>query len=170
MSDRETETPMLEETGKVVAIEGCYAVIETRQRSACGHCGVGDSCGTSVLAGLFSRRRNQVRLENHLKLSVGDRAVIGINESVLVSTAVMAYLLPLLMMITLAVISSLSGFGDGINFLVGMLGLIGGMTIINRIMGDKDYQAREIVLLRSANQSIIRFTENRSIKYKGYIP
>lgn len=161
MSDRVTETAMLEETGKVVAIEGRYAVIETQQRSACGHCNVGDSCGTSVLAGLFSKRRNRVRLENHLNLSVGDQAVIGINESVLLSTAMMAYLLPLLMMITLTVISSLSGFGDGINFLVGMLGLFGGMMISNRIMGDKDYQAREIVLLRSASQSIIQFTDKQ---------
>lgn len=152
---------MLEETGRVVAIEGRYAVIETQQRSACGHCNVGDSCGTSVLAGLFSKRRNRVRLENHLDLSVGDQAVIGINESVLLSTAVMAYLLPLLMMITLAVISSLSGFGDGINFVVGMLGLFIGMMISNRIMGDKDYQAREIVLLRSASQSIIQFTDKQ---------
>jgi sigma-E factor negative regulatory protein RseC len=155
------EATMLEETGKVVAIEGRYVVIETQQRSACGHCNVGDSCGTSVLAGLFSKRRNRVRLENHLDLSVGDQAVIGINESVLLSTAVMAYLLPLLMMITLAVISSLSGFGDGINFVVGMLGLFIGMMISNRIMGDKDYQAREIVLLRSASQSIIQFTDKQ---------
>ena len=87
--------------------------------------------------------------------------MIGINESVLLSTAVMAYLLPLLMMITLAVISSLSGFDDGINFIVGMLGLFSGMIISNRIMGDKDYQAREIVLLRSASQSSIQFTDKQ---------
>ena len=161
MSDKVTEAAMLEETGKVIAIEGRYAVIETQQRSACGHCNVGDSCGTSVLAGLFSKRRNRVRLENHLDLSVGDQAVIGINESVLLSTAVMAYLLPLLMMITLTVISSLSGFGDGINFVVGMLGLFSGMMISNRIMGDKDYQAREIVLLRSASQLVIQFTDKQ---------
>lgn len=158
MSDSGTEITMLEETGKVVVIEGRYAVIETQQRSACGHCNVGDSCGTSVLAGLFSKRRNQVRLKNHLNLSIGDQAVIGINESILLSTAVMAYLLPLLMMITLTVMSSLSGFSDDINFVVGMLGLFSGMMITKRIMGDKDYQAREIVLLRSASQSIIQFT------------
>lgn len=146
------ETAMLEETGTVVAVEGGYAVIETQARSACGHCNVGDSCGTSVLAGLFSKRRNKVRLKNHLNLSEGDMAVIGINESVLLSTAVLAYMLPLILMITFAVIASLSGFGDDINFGFSLLGLFAGMHITNRIMGNKDYQAREIVLLRHVDE------------------
>ena len=165
MSDimMDTETRMLEETGKVIAIDGSYAVIETEQRSACGHCNVGDSCGTSVLAGLFKRRRNHVKLLNHLNLSKGDMVVIGINESVLLSTAVLAYLLPLLLMILLAIISNLTGFGDDISFVASMLGLFVGMKITNWIMGNKDYQAREIVLLRNANESPIKFTDNQSI-------
>lgn len=157
------ETTMLEETGKVVAIEGRYAVIETQPRSACGHCNVGDSCGTSVLAGLFSKRRNKVRLLNHINLSVGESAVIGINESVLISTAVMAYLLPLLMMIMFAVITNLLGFGDAVSFIFSMLGLFTGMQVTNRIMGNKDFQSREIVLLRNANESLIVFTDKHTI-------
>lgn len=154
-----SETPMLEETGKVIAIEGNCAVIETQQRSACGHCNVGDSCGTSILDGLFKNRRHQVRLHNHLNLSVGDQAVIGINESVLLTTAVVAYMLPLMMMITFAVVSSVSGSGDDISFILSILGLFAGMRLANWIMGNKDYQAREIVLLRNANESVIRLTD-----------
>lgn len=163
MNSVTTETSMLEETGRVIAIEGAYAVIETQQRSACGHCNVGDSCGTSVLAGLFSKRRNKVRLLNHLNLSVGEGAIIGINESVLLSTAVLAYLLPLLLMIMFAVITNLLGFGDAVSFVFSMLGLFAGMQLTNRIMGNKDYQSREIVLLRNANESLIQLADKHTI-------
>jgi sigma-E factor negative regulatory protein RseC len=163
MSNAASEVSMLEETGKVVAIEGQYVVIETEPRSACGHCNVGDSCGTSVLAGIFSKRRNRVRLENHLDLSVGDMTVIGINESVLLSTAVLAYILPLILMIIPAVILSVSGFDDGISFIVSMLGLFGGMQISNRIMGDKEFPSREIILLRNANDVCVQSLDANTV-------
>lgn len=143
---------MIEETGTVVSLEGAYAVIETQQRSACGHCNVGDSCGTSVLAGFFSRRRNTVKVLNHLGLTRGEQAVIGIDGSVLLGTAVLAYMLPLLLLIGFAVVSSLFGQTDDINFVAGMIGLFAGMQLSNRIMGDKDYQSKQIVLLRKANE------------------
>jgi len=158
-----TDASMLEETGRVIAVEGRYAVIETQQRSACGHCNVGDSCGTSVLAGLFSRRRNRVRLVNHLDLQVGDQAVVGINESVLLSTAILAYLLPLLLMLGFAVTTDLLGYGDQVSFASSMLGLFAGMQITNRIMGKRDFQSREIRLLRNANESPVRFTDGQAV-------
>lgn len=157
MNEMLNETAMLEEIGVVVAIEGgyegSYAVIETQRVSACGHCNVGDSCGTSVLAGLFSGRSNQVRLLNHLGLSIGDTAVIGINQSVLLITAVLAYMLPLVLMIAFSVIANLSMLSDGINFIFSLLGLFVGMQITNRIMRGKEYQTQEIVLLRSAEKT-----------------
>jgi sigma-E factor negative regulatory protein RseC len=150
---------MLEETGRVVELQGGYALIETQPRSACGHCNQGDNCGTSVLSGLFSRRRSRLRLLNHLGLQPGDQAVIGINESVLLSTAVMAYLLPLLLMIGCAVMADVLAYGDQVSFGASMLGLFAGMRITNRIMGNKDFQSREIILLRNANESPVRFTD-----------
>ncbi len=160
MSDHET-TAMLEETGTVIEVTGSYAVIETQQRSACGQCSV--SCGTSVLAGLFKNRRQRVRLRNHLGLRAGDRAVIGINESVLVSTAVMAYMLPLVLMILAAALSHGMGFGDGVDFLASMSGLFIGMRLANRIMGHRDFQGREIVLLRNADEVIVNRFDQQAV-------
>lgn len=157
------ETSMLEETGKVIAVEGGYVVIETQQRSACGQCNVGDSCGTSILAGLFKNRRHKVRLINRIGLSKGDLAVIGINESVLLSTAIMAYMLPLILMIIPAVITSLYGFGDGASFIFSLLGLFAGMQISNRIMGNKDFQSREIVLIRKSKEPVIQLLDKHII-------
>lgn len=152
MNEAENQTVMLEETGTVVAIEGDYAIIEIQARSACDHCNMDDSCGTSVLSSLFSKRRNNVHLINHLNLSEGDMAVIGINESVLLSAAILAYMFPLILMITFAVIINLSGFNDNVDFAFSLLGLFFGMQIINHIMKNKDHQKKDIILLRKINR------------------
>ena len=163
MNSERLENSMLEATGQVIAVEGDYAVIETEQRSACSSCGSGDSCGTSVLSGLFSKRRNRIRLLNHLNLAQGDMAVIGINESVLLTTAVMAYMLPLILMIAFSLLSHWMGFGDGISFVSSLSGLFVGMQVTNSIMDNKDYEQREIVLLRNANESLVMFDDKHSI-------
>jgi len=167
MNEMLNETAMLEESGMVVAIEGSYAVIEIQRVSACGQCNVGDSCGTSVLAGLFSGRSNQVRLLNHLGLSVGDTAVIGINQSVLLITAVLAYMLPLILMIAFSVIANLSMLSDGINFIFSLLGLFVGMQITNRIMRDKEYQTQEIVLLRNADKTVNKQASEQLVSFSA---
>lgn len=154
---------MLEEIGKVIAIKGKYAVVEIQQRSACGHCQSSDSCGTSVLSGLFTARRQKIKLINHLGLIEGDEAVVGINENVLLVTAIMAYMLPLFLMIVFALASNISGFGNGISFIASMSGLFVGMQISNVIMGGKDFESREIVLLRNANEAVISNQDSRSI-------
>ncbi len=152
MNEAGNQTVMLEETGIVIAIECNYAIIEIQARSACDHCNMDDSCGTSVLSSLFSKRRNNVRLINHLNLSEGDMAVIGINESVLLSAAILAYMFPLIVMITFAIIINLSGFNDNIDFSFSLLGLFFGIRIINRIMKNKDHQKKDIILLRKINR------------------
>ncbi len=157
MNEMLNEIPMLEETGTVIAIEGRYVVIETRRVSACGHCKVGDSCGTSVLAGMFSQSPNHLRLINHLSLSVGDVAVIGINQSVLLMTAVLAYMLPLILMIMFSVLANILTSSDGNNFIFSMTGLFVGMQITNWIVADKKHQVQQIVLLRGERQTAVPF-------------
>ncbi len=145
---------LIEEIGRVVALDAEYVLIETQPRSSCGSCRMGDSCGTSALDGFFSERSSQVRLLNHLNLHVGDKAVIGINESVLLSTAAMAYILPLLLMIMVALIFSETGVADGISFIFSLLSLFIGMVISNRIMKRENFNSAEIILLRDATESI----------------
>ena len=162
MSEAGPEMLMLEETGTVVAVEGRYVVIETQRRSACGHCSSGDNCGTSVLSSLFSKRRSRVHLLNHLGLAVGDKAVVGINESVLLYAAALAYMLPLLLMIAAAAAVDMAGFGNDVSFVLSMAGLFIGMFISNRIMRGGDYQKREIVLLRGVNEPGLRLANTHT--------
>ncbi|HAJ93100.1 MAG TPA: Fis family transcriptional regulator [Gammaproteobacteria bacterium] len=86
---------MIEESGRVVAVEGDFAWIETVRKSACGGCAVRKGCGTSAIAKMFGQRRMQLQVLNRIHARVGDTVVVGISESGLVRGSLAVYAAPL---------------------------------------------------------------------------
>ena len=137
---------MLEHNGKVVAATPASVLIETERRSACGHCGVSDRCGTSIVAGLFKQRANTISLDNTMGLQTGDEVVIGIPEHLLLRAALWAYMAPLLFMISFALIAATAGYADEYVFLASIVGLFGGLYLARVRQSLK--MSSEVVLLR----------------------
>ena len=86
---------MIEESGKVVAVEGDIAWIESERTSACSGCAVRKGCGTSAIAKVFGQRRMQLPVLNRIHARVGDTVVVGISESGLVRGSLAVYAAPL---------------------------------------------------------------------------
>lgn len=88
---------MIEEQGRVVAVEPGAVWVETRRRSTCSSCSAQAACGQGLMDRLgVGERRGFVRAFCDLKLAVGDAVVIGIREDMLVRSALLVYLFPLL--------------------------------------------------------------------------
>ena len=88
---------IIEETARVVALDGEQAWVATQRRSACASCGANKTCGTGIMARSFSTGRTlQIKVVNKVEAAVGDDVVLGIDDRVLVRSAVLMYLLPLL--------------------------------------------------------------------------
>ncbi|MBL3588461.1 MAG: SoxR reducing system RseC family protein [gamma proteobacterium endosymbiont of Lamellibrachia anaximandri] len=155
---------MIEENATVVSCEGDHAVVETRQKAACGSCHSADSCGTSVISGLFKRKHNQLRVLNAVGAKPGERVVIGLQERALVNASLVAYLLPLFFMISFAFAGQeLMGLyfqpaGELIAILCGLLGLILGLFLTQwyarRKKRDSAFQA---AILRQESNSPVHF-------------
>ncbi len=90
---------MIEEQAIVVAVDGSYVWVETQRQSSCGHCSVKDGCGTQVLSRVLGNKRTRVRCLNSLDAGMGDKVVIGIEESSLLTGSFLLYMLPLIFMI-----------------------------------------------------------------------
>lgn len=90
---------MIEEQALVVKIEGEYVWLETQRQSSCGHCSVKDGCGTQVLGKFLGNKMTAIRCLNTLNLKVGEKVLIGIEESALVKGSLLLYLVPILSMI-----------------------------------------------------------------------
>ncbi len=101
---------MIEGYARVVEVDRDWLLLEPERRSACGGCAASAGCGSGALATLFDRRGKRLRLPNSIDAQVGDRVVLGIDESALVRGSLMVYLLPIITMLLAAlVVESLSG-------------------------------------------------------------
>jgi sigma-E factor negative regulatory protein RseC len=155
---------MIEETARVVSVDREFALVETEQRASCGSCQSQSSCGTSLLAGLFKRRHNQLKVLNPVYAKPGEQVIIGLQEQALLKISVLAYLLPLLTMILGATLTQgLAGYlilstGELPQVVGGLLGLIGGLytlkTLAQKRRHDPGYQA---VILRHADSVSVPF-------------
>lgn len=88
---------MLEEQGRVVAVEDGAVWVETLRRSTCSACSANAGCGQGLMEKLgVGQRRGYVRALTDLQLAVGDGVTIGIREELMLGSALRVYLLPLL--------------------------------------------------------------------------
>ena len=92
---------MIEEQATVIKCDEQYVWVATQRKSSCGHCSVKNGCGTHVLSKVLGNKLAEVRCLNSRRtaLAKGDKVVIGLKESSLLSGSLLIYFLPLVIMI-----------------------------------------------------------------------
>ena len=91
---------MIEEQALVTRIEANQVWIKSLQSSACGGCVQQTSCGTATLAKLLPKREFAVNCDLNLDLNVGDCVRVQIDDSHLILSSLLLYLLPLIVTLT----------------------------------------------------------------------
>ncbi len=120
---------MIEETGRVLAIEEGFADVETIRTSSCTSCRARHGCGHHAIAQVSSSNRMRMRAIDPFSVEVGQEVVIGIPEDTLLQASVWMYLIPLLGLIVGAVLPSLWGGGSGVAAIFSIMGLAGGLLL-----------------------------------------
>lgn len=88
---------IIEESGRVIAIDGDDAWVVTERQSACGSCAASKGCGTGIMSRAFSSGRQiKIRVRNAVDAAVGDEVVLGIDDRMVLRGSFLMYLLPLL--------------------------------------------------------------------------
>ena len=94
---------MLQETGRIIAVETDAVWVETIQQSTCGSCAAKKGCGQSLLAKLSGKPAYlRVLLQGKKGYQVNDNVTIGIPDDVIVKGSLLVYFIPLLLMIVFA--------------------------------------------------------------------
>lgn len=129
---------MLEERGRVVAIEPGAIWVETVQRGGCHGCSAKTGCGTGLLGDYLSSRgafasASRIRVALHSwdsqDISLNDTAVIGIGEKALAGSALLVYLLPLVSLV-LAALGGEALAGEAGAIAGAITGLLGGAALV----------------------------------------
>jgi sigma-E factor negative regulatory protein RseC len=156
---------MLEETARVIHVNGEDVWVETERKSTCASCTAQHGCGTSTLSKVLGKRRSVMRVLSSMDLQPGDRVVLGIREQALVRGSVAVYAVPIVVMLLgalggeLGAQQNLWNSGETASMILGLGGLLAGLYWLARftrnIRDDRDYQPVVLRKLTSAGAHLI---------------
>ena len=103
---------MTETTRIVSAIDGDYAVVETGQ-GGCGRCHEKGGCGGANIGQMFCTAPKNWRVLNPRGAKVGEQVRIAVGEGAVSSTAMLVYVLPLVLLFSGALLGTLLAAESG---------------------------------------------------------
>ena len=90
---------MIEEAGVVVTVEPDAVWVATQRKTTCGSCSARMTCGQGLMTSLASDKKpHLIKISTNLLLREGDQVTLGMPEELLVRSAFLVYMLPLLAM------------------------------------------------------------------------
>lgn len=125
---------MIKETGRVVAIETDSVWVETIRQSTCNSCSVQKGCGHRLLNKAGAGKAHHLRVllggRSATDFQLDDEVDISIPEQVLVTGALLVYLLPLITLLAGAIFSALWWAGDIAAFIGAVAGFLAGLGVV----------------------------------------
>lgn len=116
---------MIEEQGRVVAVEKGAVWVEILRKTTCSSCSGHAGCGQVLMDRLGgARQRGYIRALSDQQLHVGAAVVIGVREEFLVRGSLLVYLLPLFGFFACGLLAQGLGLGEPLAIFAGGLGFI----------------------------------------------
>ncbi|WOG25567.1 SoxR reducing system RseC family protein [Endozoicomonas sp. 8E] len=126
---------MIEEEGRVVAVEQGTVWVETIRKSTCSSCSVRNGCGQNLLEKYRSNKhQSYIQAINDFSIEENDQVIIGIPESALMRASFLVYLMPLAGMMGALWLATAVGWNDFFTALSAMTGLAAGFVPV-RMLG-----------------------------------
>jgi sigma-E factor negative regulatory protein RseC len=130
---------MLYETGVVVRTTADAVWVKTLRKSTCGGCQARHGCGQGLLQRALASstadiRARLARTDTPVGLQPGDEVEIGITEGAVVTASLLAYGLPIFMLIAGCAIGAWYTLSDPAQLFLGGLGLGVGLLISRLVL------------------------------------
>jgi sigma-E factor negative regulatory protein RseC len=135
----------------VVAVESGAVQVETLRRSTCSGCSINSGCGQGFLGRLgVDQGRGRVRALSALHLAPGDEVVLGLDEDLLLKSALLFYLVPLIGLLAPALLAARFGLGEPLIIAAGLVGFLLSWLLVRRsARRHTDDPAMQPVVLRT---------------------
>ncbi len=92
---------MIEEQAVVIAIDSGpvgnrpLVTLEISRQTPCGICGQTRGCGNSLWGKIFAHKSSAFIVDNSINAQLGDNVIVGMDEQVILKSALLMYALPL---------------------------------------------------------------------------
>lgn len=139
---------MIEEIATVSAVYEDQVEVVCFSKSACGQCKQNSHCGTGIVSKALPARDHRFVIRTDLTLTVNQQVRIGIPEHSLLRSVLLVYLLPLLLVMSGALLASIGlGLGDGGTILGAAIGGTLGFMLASRWANRSGRLATEPVII-----------------------
>lgn len=143
---------MLETRAIIIQLDGAEAIVEARQGGGCGQCNSENGCGKA--SQLFSSQPRRFRVRNEINARVGEEVQVFVADGVLLRSAAIMYLMPLLLLLLGGSLGSHwagdAGSRDGYAVIGAMLGLVAGFVLARLFtLGQRALSSAQPVIARS---------------------
>ncbi len=133
------------------------ATIEVVRKTACGLCGQTSGCGNAFWGKLFAHKASSFKAQNHINATVGQSVIVGIDETAVMKSALILYLVPLATMLLGAILAAQIIDTDLTAMLGASVGLVlGYFWVKGHITGNAYYHKHKPKILRldTANSNV----------------
>ena len=145
---------MLEQHARVVQSSGRGIWVEAVEPDGCGVC-EGQGCASRRLAELFQRTPRLYPVESSLRLSPGDKVLVGIPEGTLLRSAIYLYGMPLLLILGGTLLLQLWIPGDAGAVAGALTGVFVAGAIITSISRKHRSGQQPVVIRRLVSASLV---------------
>lgn len=125
---------MLETRAIIIHLDGAEAIVEARQGGGCGQCDSANGCAGGKVSKLFCSQPRQFRVRNDISARIGEEVQVSVADGVLLRSAVIMYMLPLLLLLAGGGLGSYWATDvasrDGYAAVGALLGLVAGFLLI----------------------------------------
>lgn len=130
---------MIEEEAVIIKASTERVTLEVVRSKPCGLCGQVRGCGNSIWGKIFSHQSGQIETRNNLNAKLGDVVILGIDETLMLKSALMLYGVPLVFMfLGMGIANSFAKEMTELYTLLGaVLGLSLGVVMIKRVINEK---------------------------------
>ena len=151
---------MIEEYAVVIDRADNIATLEIERRTACGLCGQTRGCGNATWGKLLNHNSHAFTADNAIGANVGDSVVVGIEERAFLKSAFFLYVVPLIGLLTGAVLADVFLKNEFYVLLSAAVGLVLAFLWVKRYLNgsvgqnkarNNQYQA---VILRHASDML----------------
>ena len=132
------------------------ATLEIERKTAWGLCGQTRGCGNSIWGKLFAHQSTAFKAQNLINAKVGDSVIVGINESALLKSALLLYILPLVTLFFGAILATQFNASDTSAMIGALVGLaLGLLWVKGHTMSSSYFKLQQPVILRLAFQETV---------------
>ncbi len=142
---------MIRERAEIVAIHDDYLTVSTELKSGCGGCVQQNTCGAGIISKAFADRRAEfiVQRPSGMQFALGDQIELALPQTMLTRFSLWVYGLPLLVLLTSALITQLGlGWSEGYVIVTAALGFISSFVLIRQWLKLRDVQVSQLLQIQ----------------------